>query len=294
LLQDRFGSSFSPAPLKPLDVHGARLVVTSPLFFRAAYTANVTENGRRSFSPVVVLNSAGISSARCTCAPELKPADLCRHVAAVVACCAAAGGALLAERFESSLWRAVGFELFGEGRELPLKGTGDPRELLLRKLAMTEQEQALLRRGSASTRLQWEASAWYRWAKTMFSRLGEGEDARLEQRDGRFHLVAGDTAIALPASAVEHIITAHGGAIAAASGFEVATKSLTPSLRIELTAERALRFIPVLLAGNSVHLRETLPRFGNFFLFPASPERRAPPLPPPPTFSPPPPPPPLF
>jgi superfamily II DNA or RNA helicase len=274
MLPERFRSTFSPATLKTLDVHGARLVVAAPLFFRAAYTANVTENGRRSFSPVVVFNPAGISSARCTCAPDLKAADLCRHIAALVARCADADGALLAERFESSLWRAVAFELFGEGRELPLDSTADPRELLLRKLAMTEQEQALLRRGAASTRLQWEASAWYRWAKTMFVRFGEGEGSRLEQRDGRFHLVAGDAAIALPAGAVEHVITAHGGAIAAASGFEVATKSLTPSLRIELTAERALRFIPVLLAGKNVHLRETLPRFGQFFLLPAVAEKR--------------------
>src|SRR5258708_32914254 len=175
------------------------------------------KKGGGSFSPFVVLKPAGISSARCTCAPELRPAALCRHVAARVARCADAGGALLAERLESSLWRAVGFELFAEGRELPLEGTADPRELLLRKLAMTEQEQALLRRGSASTRLQWEASSWYRWAKTMFSRFGEGEDARLEQRDGPVHLVAGETAMALTARAVEHVITAHGGAIAAAS-----------------------------------------------------------------------------
>src|SRR5258708_17557605 len=202
MLPDRFRSSFSPATLKTLDVHGARLVVTSPLFFRAAYTANVTENGRRSFSPVVVLKPAGIYSARCTCAPELKPADLCRHVAALVACCAGDDGSLLDDRFEASLWRAVGFELFGEERELPLDSTADPRELLLRKLAMTEQEQALLRRGSASTRLQWEASSWYRWAKTMFSRFGEGEDARLEQRAGPFHLLAGETAMALTARAV--------------------------------------------------------------------------------------------
>src|SRR5258708_26271505 len=171
MLPDRFRSSFSSATLKTLDVHGARLAVAAPLFFRAAYTANVTENGRRSFSPVVLLKPAGLFSARCTCAPELKPTDLCRHVAALVARCADDGGALLADRFESSLWRAVGFELFGEGRELPLEGTADPRELLLRKLAMTEQEQALLRRGSASTRLQWGASAWYRCAKTMLSRL---------------------------------------------------------------------------------------------------------------------------
>src|SRR5205807_5195481 len=36
--------------------------------------------------------------------------------------------------------------------------------------------------------------------------------------------------------------------------------------KIELTAARTLRFIPVLLAGKTVHVRATLPRFGQFFL----------------------------
>lgn len=274
MVPERFCSAFTAATLKTLEAQRARLVVADPLFFRSAYTANVTENARRTFAPVIVLTRAGISSARCTCSPELKPNDLCRHVAALVSRSADDSGALLAERFESSLWRAVGFELFGERRELEIAGTADPREPLLRKLTMTEQEQKLLKRGAASTRLLWEDSVWHSWAKAMFSRFGEGEEARLEQRDGRFHLVAGNGAVALPAGAVEHVLTARGGAIAAASGVEVAPKSLTPSLRIELTAERALRFIPVLLAGKKVHVRETLARFGKFFLLPSPAERR--------------------
>src|SRR5260221_596534 len=274
MFPERLRSSFSPATLNTLEVHEDRFVVAEPLFFRSAYTANVTENRRRSFSPVVVLNASGASSARCTCAPDLKPGDLCRHIAALVTRCTDATGILLAERFESSLWRAVGFELFTERRELDVDGTADPRELLLRKLTMTEQEGELLRRGAASTRLQWEASACYRWAKRMFTRFGEGEGARLEERGGHFHLVAGDAALVLPASAVEHVITVRGGAIAVASGFAVAPQSLTPSLHIELTAERALRFVPVLIEKQRVHIREALPRFGKFFLLPPGSEKR--------------------
>jgi superfamily II DNA or RNA helicase len=274
MLPERLRLSFAPATLRTLEKHSARFVAADPLFFRTAYTANVTENRRRTYLPVIVLSPAGVSLARCTCVPDLPKDNLCWHMGALLNRCADDAGALLAERFESSLWRAVGFELFGERRELEIEGAADPRELLLRKITMTEQEQKLLKRGAASTRLQWEASAWYRWAKGMFTRFGEGESARLDQRDGRFHLVAADAAVALPASAVEHVITARGGAIASASGFEVAPQSLTPSLRIELTAERALRFIPVLLAGKKVHLRETLPRFGKFFLLPSGAEKR--------------------
>jgi hypothetical protein len=267
MVPERFRSSFSAGTLQTLETHGAKLAVRSPLFFRGAYTANVTENGRRTFAPLVVVEPARIASARCTCAPELRPNDLCRHVAVLVARSADGAGSLPTERFEPSFWRAVGFELFGEGREIDLGAEPDPRELLLRKVVMTDQEQELLRRGAASTRLQWEASAWYRWAKSMFLRFGEGEDAKLELRDdGRFHLVAGEDDVALPAGAVEHVVAARSGAIAAASGFEVVQRALTQALRIELTAARTLRFIPVLISGKTIHERAAVPRFGRFFL----------------------------
>lgn len=266
MLPERFRASFSRATLQTLETHGARFKVVDPLFFRGAYTASVTENARRTFSPLVVFEPTRITKARCTCEPTLKPNDLCRHIAVLVERAADAVGALPAERFESSLWRAVGFELFGEGRELEDGGPPDARELLLRKVVMTDQEQELLKRGAASTRLQWEASAWYRWAKAMFIRFGEGEEARLELREGRFHLIAGDADVPLPAGAVEPVILARGGAIAKASGFEVVPQSLKPSLRIELTPKRELRFIPVLLAMKGMHDRAGLPRFGKFFL----------------------------
>lgn len=267
MLPERFRSSFSSATLQTIETHAARFKVVDPLFFRAAYTASVTENARRTFSPVAVLEPSRLfSSARCTCEPSFQPNDLCRHLAVLVARNADANGTLTAERFETSLWRAVGFELFSAGRDLDNAAPADARELLLRKVVLTEQEQELLRRGSASTRLQWEASAWYRWAKAMFLRFNEGDEARLELRESTFHLLAGDADVPLPANAVEPVVASRGGAIASASGFEVVPKSLTPSLRIELTADRELRFVPVLLAGKKVHERASLPKFGTFFL----------------------------
>ncbi len=266
MVPERFRSSFSRATLQTLDAHGDKLRVVDPLFFRTAYSANVTESGRRTFLAVVVAEASRIGQARCTCDPTLRTEDLCRHIGVLLARSADGNGTLAGERFEASLWRAVAFELFGEGRELEGAREADQRELLLRKMVMTKQEEQLLKRGAASTRLQWEASAWYRWGKAMFLRFGDGEEARLELREGRFHLMAGETDVSLPPSAVEHVVTARGGAIASASGFEVAPKSLTASLKIELTPQRTLRFIPVLLAGKSIHVRETLPRFGQFFL----------------------------
>ncbi|HSY52182.1 MAG TPA: DEAD/DEAH box helicase [Thermoanaerobaculia bacterium] len=265
MLPEYLRRSFKPATLRTLEKHAAKLVVNSPLFFRTAYAANVTENRRRSYTTVVVVSPSGVSQARCTCLPEIPIDNLCWHIGALLNHCADPDGILPAERFEASLWRAVGFELAAEGRPIQIDTDADPREALLRKLTMTSQEGALLKRGAASARLRWEASPWYRWARGMFSRFPDGEGVRIEQRDDRFHLMAGDATVALPAGAVEHVIAAGGGAVAAASGFEVAPQSLTPSLRIELTAERALRFIPVLLEGQTVHLRETLPRFGKFF-----------------------------
>jgi superfamily II DNA or RNA helicase len=268
MLPEHLRRFFTPATLRDLEKHAATLVVTSPLFFRNAYAANVTENRRRSYMAVVVVSPSGVSHSRCTCLPEMPADDLCWHLGALLNHCADAGGVLPAERFEASLWRAAGFELAAEGRPLAIDAEADPRETLLRKLTLTGQESELLKRGAASARLRWEVSPWYRWARGMFSRFPDGEGVRIERRDDRFHLIAGEDTVALPPGAVEHVITAGGGAIAAASGFEVAPQSLTPSLRVELTAGRALRFIPVLLEGTTVHVRATLPRFGKFFYLP--------------------------
>jgi superfamily II DNA or RNA helicase len=257
MLPARFRSAFSPATLNTIETRGAKLRVAQPLFFRSAYTAAVTENERRSFHPIVVLDPARAPSGRCTCVEAMKPNDLCRHIAALIVRSAGDDGALAGERFESSLWRAVGFAAFSEGHVVDAGGDGDPREQLLRKYVLTDQEQALLARGSGSTRLQWEASPWYRWAKSMFLRDPNGDRATLELRDGRFHLMD----VPLPTAAVEHVLP-----IAARSGFEVAPQSLEATLMIELTPERALKLTPVLLAGSTIHRRARLPQYGRFFL----------------------------
>src|SRR5258708_114002 len=217
MVPERFRSSFSRATLQTLEAHGDKFKVVDPLFFRTAYSGNVTESGRRTFTSLVVADGPRITQARCTCDPTLHTEDLCRHIGVLLARSADGSGSLAGERFEASLWRAVAFELFGEGRELEGATEADQRELLLRKMVITPQEENLLKRGAASTRLQWESSAWYRWAKAMFLRLGEGEDARLELREGRFHLIAGETDVPLPPNAVEHVVPARGGAIPSAT-----------------------------------------------------------------------------
>src|SRR5213075_1497672 len=162
MIPDRFRSAFSSATLAAVQTQGSKLQIRQPLFFRGAYTAYVVENERRSFSPVVVLEPSRVTSARCTCAPAMKPNDLCRHIAILVA--RSAGES---ERFEASLWRNVGFACFTDGLKIDSMD-GDPREQLLRKYVLSDQEQALLQRGVGITRLQWEASPWYRWAKAKF------------------------------------------------------------------------------------------------------------------------------
>jgi superfamily II DNA or RNA helicase len=99
-------------------------------------------------------------------------------------------------------------------------------------------------------------------------------DARLELRDGTFFLAG----VALPASAIEHLVTT---GVAAKNGFEVVHEALTPSLRIGIE-DGALRFTPVLVWSAATPVaafkavagatalqtldRERLPRFGKFFL----------------------------
>jgi len=249
MIPDRFRSAFSSATLAAVQNQGAKLQVRQPLFFRGAYTAYVIENERRSFSPVVVLEPSRVTSARCTCAPAMKPNDLCRHIAVLVA--RSAGES---ERFEASIWRAVGFTAFGDGRSIDAHD-GDPREQLLRKYVLTEQEQALLQRGSGSTRLQWEASPWYRWAKSMFLLDPNADGATLVLREGQFYL----DDIALPNAAVEHVVQ-----LAKRFGFE--TDVADGSIRIDLTPERTLTFTPVVLDRGTVHVRAQLPQYGRYFL----------------------------
>ncbi len=263
---DRFRSSFSPATLQTLEAHQSRFKVTDPLFFRGAYTADVTENERRTFRPILVANGDKFTLTRCVCQPTMRDHDLCRHLGILVAHMTDETGVMAAERFEHSIWRAIAFASFGEGREVVADGVTDPRELLLRKYALTPGEQQLLERGSGSQRLQFESSPWYRWAKEMFVR---GADARIAFRDGGFHLEGPALSlgtVAVPATAIEHIIT-HAPEVVTRSGFEIAAQTLTPALRIEITRMRALRFTPVLLgSAGVVHERTLLPKFGKFFL----------------------------
>ncbi|HVR39337.1 MAG TPA: DEAD/DEAH box helicase, partial [Thermoanaerobaculia bacterium] len=167
-------------------------------------------------------------------------------------------GTLASERFEASLWRAIGFASFSEQRALDA-GDSDAREQTLRRMVLTKQEQELLQRGSGSTRLQWESSPWYRWSKSMFLRHGDAADAKLERCDA---LTIGDETVALPAAAVEHVL--EHPHIARAGGFDVARETLTPSFRISVAHN--LTLTPVLLANGQVHDRTALQRFGRWFL----------------------------
>jgi len=260
----RYVSSFAPATLKTIETHAAQFRISDWLFFRGAYTANVTENERRKFAPVIVLDAARVLSSRCSCSARMRANDLCRHLAVLVERMTGEDGLLPSEKYEQSVWRAIAFDSFSDGRSIHADD-GDPRELMLRRYVLTEQEQALLSRGSGSTRLLFEASPWYRWSKSMF--LRGASEARLERTDAAIALVLGEESrIALPPAAVEHVIAA-APEIVTSSGFEIAPQSLAPSLRIEITRNRALRFTPVLLGGGGAVLdREALPKFGKYFL----------------------------
>jgi superfamily II DNA or RNA helicase len=260
---DRYRSAFSPATLQTIEANAGRFRVSDPLFFRGAYTADVTENERRTFRPVLLASGESFTLTRCGCQPTMKPSDLCRHLAVLVSHMAGDDGRLPAETFEQSVWRAVAFASFSEGRAAILMGPDDPREQLLRKYAMTQQEQQLLARGSGSARLQFESSPWYRWAKEMFVRR---ETATLEQFGDALQLRCAGQLLPIPASAVEPIVT-HAPDAVARGAFEIVPQWLTPSLRIELTRGRTLKFIPVVLAPpGTVFERASLQQFGKWFL----------------------------
>jgi superfamily II DNA or RNA helicase len=266
---ERYRSSFSVSTLKTIEAHASRFRVSDPLFFRGAYTADVTESERRTFRPILLVHEERFTSWRCGCAAWMQPYDLCRHLAMLVASMAAEDGAMPAEKFEKCVWRSIAFASFSEGHEIGDGSFSDPREQLLRKLVLTETEQELLKRGSGSARLLFEASPWYRWSKEMFLRGASG--ARLQINDHDIALEVEDrqsclSTIPIPPAAVEHVLTA-APEIVAASGFEIAPNALAQSLRIEITRSRSLRFSPVLVgSGGTVLDREALPRFGKFFL----------------------------
>ena len=259
-------SAFSPSTLSTIEAHASRFKLTDPLFFRHVYTASVSESERRTFYPLIALNGTKVMSYRCTCQSAMRASDLCRHLAVLVDRIAGEDGALPSEKYETSVWRAIAFASFADGREIAAAKEADAREQLLRKYALTEQEQALLRRGSGSQRLLFESSPWYRWSKEMFLRGAAAHDVRLEIRERDATLRIGDQPLPLPADAVEHLV-ASAPEIVTASGYEIATQGLTPSFRIDITKSRGLRFSPVLLSGSgSAFDRDALPKFGRYFL----------------------------
>ncbi|HEX6084136.1 MAG TPA: DEAD/DEAH box helicase [Thermoanaerobaculia bacterium] len=272
---DRYRSAFSSSTLQTIEAHAARFRVSDPLFFRSAYTADVTENERRTFRPILIAGGESFTLTRCGCQATMKPADLCRHLAVLVSHMAGDDGRLPAETFEQSVWRAIAFASFSEGRTIEESGPGDPREQLLRKYALTQQEQQLLARGSGSARLLFESSPWYRWAKEMFVRR---ENALLEDHGDAFYLRCAGHLLPVPSAAIEQVI-AHAPDLVTRSGFEIVPQSLTPSLRIEYVARASardgraearptsLKFTPVILGMNgTVFDRATLPQFGKYFL----------------------------
>jgi len=262
---DRYRSAFSSSTIQTIETHAARFRVRDPLFFRGAYTADVVENDRRTFRPLLTVVGDRFASWRCSCVAAMQPNDLCRHLAVLLQYMTEEDGRLPADKFEQSVWRAIAFAAFSEGREITAD-PGDPREQVLLKYALTEQEQALLKRGSGSARLQFESSPWYRWSKELFVRGGAAGEARLEIRDREAQLRIGEQPVPLPSSAIEQVIVS-APEIVTAGGFEIAPQSLVPSLRIEITRARTLRFSPVLVGnGGTVLEREALPKFGKFFL----------------------------
>ncbi|HYM62763.1 MAG TPA: DEAD/DEAH box helicase [Thermoanaerobaculia bacterium] len=304
---DRFRSFFRPATIASLPSLAAKIRVSDVLFFRSAITASVIEKERRSFTPVIVIDDRGrISKWRCTCREDLMLGDLCRHMAMLLTQVSSDGGQLITDRFEASLWRAIGFSLFEDtrGRTLEqaresaamttsvdgrcvsrfqlanaaalddLAGGAEGREALLRRITITGHEEELLRYGMPSARLAWEESFWYRWARLAFNRFGDCAEAFLVRETERFHLrITTEDAqidVALAPPAVQHVLAAHDGAIVARSGLTLAPASLAPSFRITLTKERGLHFMPVLLDEDAIHLRSDLEkqRFGRWW-FPA-------------------------
>lgn len=266
-LPQRLRSLFREATLRPVEEHPEKFRVSKPLFFRSVYTANVTENERRSFQPIVAVEGTRVQHVRCTCSEDLRPGDLCRHLAALMVHATDGTGELSGDRFETSLWKAIGHSLHLEGAEPPAFDEADPREQRLRKLALTPQEQELAKRGAMSGRLVWESSPWYRWSRDEFVGATDVGSLRIEYDGAKFVLQSRDLRIPLPASAVEHVVLADGGAIAKASGFEVRHESLTPTFRIEVTESRGLRFRPALIDWKgSVHDRLLAPKFGRCFL----------------------------
>jgi hypothetical protein len=208
----------------------SRTLVSDVLFFRTAYFVTMTENAQRNFAPRFLIDAAGaISNASCSCSPELKPSDLCRHVA-IALHHVAADDTHLADRFLNSLWhdigqliverggdlrhsrdgnvietwagdlRALRLEFHGESSASLLSAYPDgvrpdsilplpKRELLLRRMATTKQVEDLAKRGVVSRRQQWESTFWYAFSRGAFLFFAD-HDLTLAWKESGFVLQA--------------------------------------------------------------------------------------------------------
>ena len=264
MFPDRLRSFFRESTLRAVAESGDKLAIRKPLFFRSAFTAQVQENERRTFTAVAVVDDMRLTKWRCTCAEDLRPGDLCRHIAKLLIH-ASDGGDFINERYQSSIWRAVAFSLFSERKEPP-DATEDARDKMLRNLVMTAQEQELVKRGSVTPRVAFEASPWFHWSRDRFVENPQLANVKLERNAGQFFLRYGDIGVALTDGAVEGVIASGGVSLLRESGYEVREEMLVPSFRVELTEDRELKFIPVVIDWRGKpRLRGGLERFGKWF-----------------------------
>lgn len=230
VLHESFRRFFRPATLSTAQSALPKTLVSDILFFRTAYYVTMTENAQRNFAPRFLIEPSGaINAAACSCAPELKPNDLCRHVA-VALHHVAADGAHMAERFINSLWHDVGQLIVERGGEVRHERRGPEiatyvgddlaltlrfdaqssaallscypdeirpadvlplpkREQLLRRMATTKQEAELEKRGVVSRRQQWEATFWYGLTRGSFLYFAD-HDLTLRYSGAHFVLAA--------------------------------------------------------------------------------------------------------
>jgi SNF2 family DNA or RNA helicase len=101
---------FKPATLSTAANALTKSRIGEVLFFRNAYITTIAEAGIRNFQVRFLLDGAErLSAAYCSCSPELKGHDLCRHVAmAMTMILPEEGGPALADSFAASLWHDVG------------------------------------------------------------------------------------------------------------------------------------------------------------------------------------------
>src|ERR1700753_2476503 len=112
-LHERFRRNFNASVTRELPPPAAKSRIRDVSFFRSAMTANVVENERRSFLPLLMFDGNGLVTRwRCSCAEDLKPGDLCRHLGLLLFHTTDADGSVITDRFESSIWRAIGVALF--------------------------------------------------------------------------------------------------------------------------------------------------------------------------------------